>query len=470
MKNINKLYKNFLSLTFGEIVSKVLVFFSVVYLAKVLGAEGYGTVDFIIAILSYFLLFVNAGFDTFGAREIARNHVEAKRYVSNIVMIRLIIALICYFILSGIIVCLPKTLEFKKIFFLYGFTLFSFAINLKWVFIGLEKTKAVAISLILYQTLFVTSIVLLINDRSNLIHIPIIHLSAEIFVALFLIAVFVKKYGLFLPKIDIPFWMSILRQSLPLCITMVVGMINYNFDIIMIGFIKNEESVGWYSAAYKVVLLFLAVCASYFSVILPSVSRYYNRALDGLRERIGISIRFTSAIGVPIAFGGAILAYPIINLIYGTEYSNSVPVLRLLIITVFIIILRINYRVLLIGLNKQTLDLKCVSFSLVVNVVLNLILIPLYGLIGAAIATVCSELVCFILAYFYVRKYIIHIPFIKNLVKPTFSAIIMSGALYFVKEMSLFISLTVGICSYSIVLALLKGITRDDLRTILRKA
>lgn len=465
----NKLLNNFLSLSFGEIVSKLLAFGAVVYLARILGVEGYGTIDFIVCILSFFLLAVNCGFDIFGIREISRDKDQAKKYVSNIITIRLILAIICYLIITGIIIFLPKSLEFKKIFFLYGLTLFPFAFNLKWLFIALEKTKLVSLCLIFNQVIFIFCVILLISNRNQLIQIPLIQLGAEGFVALGLIAVFVKQSGCFVLQIDLSFWKEILKQSLPLCLALVVSQLNYHFDIIMIGIIKNEEFVGWYSAAYKILIFFVVMNATYFTVILPTVSRFYNRNLNELKGHMARSIKFTSLIAIPIGFGGTLLAKPIINMIYGIQYTNSIIVFQLLIWSIPIHIIRANYRVLLIGLNKQTLDLKSISYGLAVNVTLNLILIPIYGLLGAIIATISSGMVALFLAHRYVNKHLVNVPFMTHLFKPVFSASIMSVVLYAVKGMPLFVSLPIGVCTYFIVLFLIKGITREDIKLVLQE-
>ena len=84
MSTTRRILKNFVSLSFSQIVTKALGLVSVAYLARVLGAEGFGKIGFAQAILAYFMLLVNLGLSTLGTREVARNREEISRYVNNI--------------------------------------------------------------------------------------------------------------------------------------------------------------------------------------------------------------------------------------------------------------------------------------------------------------------------------------------------------------------------------------------------
>jgi O-antigen/teichoic acid export membrane protein len=232
----------------------------------------------------------------------------------------------------------------------------------------------------------------------------------------------------------------------------------------------NEQAVGLYSAAYKIVIFFISINIAYFSVILPVVSRFYKNNLDELKEHMKKSMKLATLFAIPVGFAGTLLAKPIIHMIYGSQYTNSIMVFQFLVWVIPLIVIRSHYRVLLVGLNKQTSDLKILSLGFAINATMNIILIPMYGLLGAAIATLCSETVILIYAHRFTKHHIIGIPFIKYLVKPIFSAVIMSAVLYGIKEINLFILLLTGIFTYFGVLFLTSGITRNDIKLILQKA
>ena len=111
-------------------------------------------------------------------------------------------------------------------------------------------------------------------------------------------------------------------------------------------------------------------------------------------------------------------------------------------------------------------DLKMIGLGALVNVILNLFLIPLYGMMGAAVATILAESIILCLGYFYVKKLVIQCHVFKHLVKPTISSIIMILCLIKLAKQGLFMKLPVGIGIYFLVLLLLRGISFKDIQRL----
>ena len=164
MSTVRRVLKNFLSLTFAQIICNLLGFVAVAYLARVLGVEGFGSIGFAFAIASYFLLLNNLGFDTFGTREIARNKEKISQYVNNILSLKLFTSFIAFFLLLVFVLIIPKPTEIKKLILFYGLTMFSSALTVEWTFMGLEKMGIIAFSRILKQIFYLLFIILLVES------------------------------------------------------------------------------------------------------------------------------------------------------------------------------------------------------------------------------------------------------------------------------------------------------------------
>src|SRR5690606_8655238 len=104
------------------------------------------------------------------------------------------------------------------------------------------------------------------------------------------------------------------------------------------------------------------------------------------------SVRLTAVVGVGLGVGGSMLARPGFELLYGAQYLDSVLPFQILIWSVTLLFINRNFRVLLVSFDHQRYQLLVVASAAGLNVGLNLLLIPLYGLAGAAVATVLSEL------------------------------------------------------------------------------
>ena len=461
-----RVLKNFLSLSFGEVIARALSFLAVAYLARILGAEGFGALGFASAILVFFIIFVQNGFDTLGIREIAKGIADVKLYVQNIITIKLILSVISYGLLFIFVYFIPQPVKIKKIILLYGLTLFTFTFTLNWVFLGLERMQISAAGVIITQLVYVAGIFLFIKHQDQLLQVPIIKVSAEIVTLLFYLALFRKSFGMIQFRFNFPLWKRIFTEAFPIAFSAIVTGINYNFDLVMLGFMKGAAVVGWYNASYKVVLFILGIVTLYHLGVFPIMSRYYDQQRSDFENLASNSIRVTIIIALPIGIFGTLLAEPVMDIIYGNQYHNGIIPFQVLIWAIAIIIVRTNYKIILITANRQKDYMWLVIYASIINIVLNLILIPPFSLVGAAIATSISEATLLIMVYRKVSKSVIQIPFLSHLIKPAVSAIIMGLPLYLlsIKETNLFIAVFIGMGIYLSSLILLKTFSLKEIQ------
>jgi O-antigen/teichoic acid export membrane protein len=181
---------------------------------------------------------------------------------------------------------------------------------------------------------------------------------------------------------------------------------NYNLDSIIVGVMLGPGPVGWYAAAYKPVTACLALPVSYFLGLFPNLSRNYNENRKKFRSVLVRSLRLTTVFALPLGVAGTFLAAPAIQFLFGANYERSVPALQLLSWSAVLVTLRGNFRQGLNAAGKQKLDLACASSAVLLNVVLNLILIPYYSIYGAAAATVASEILWFGLSSYFFSRHV----------------------------------------------------------------
>ncbi|HEX4899607.1 MAG TPA: flippase, partial [Pyrinomonadaceae bacterium] len=417
-------FRNIFRLSVGDFVAKSLNFLAFVYLARTLGVEGYGVLEFALAILTYFLLFADGGLELWATREVASG-TDLRSLAARIVPLRFVLALASFCGLIGFLLVLPNYPGLRTVMILFGLTLFTQAVNLKWVFMGREEMPRVAIGLIIAQVVFAVAILVLVRSPRTILWVPVLRLTSDLAMAVYFGRLFVKLNGDLRLRFTLRKAGMALRSALPLGASHGLAFMSYNFDTILLGLLLTPAAVGLYSAAYKPVTVVLAMPTTYFIGLFPTLARTYTQDRDSFSAIANRSFGLAALCAVPLGIGGLFLASPIINFLFGPAYTSAVPVLQILVWSAALVILRGTFRQSLNGAGRAGLDLRCAGASVLLNITLNLLLIPRYGIIGAAVATLVSEVLWFSLAYYYFNRYISRLKLLPLLHQPVMAAIVM---------------------------------------------
>ena len=464
-----RIAKNFFSLAAANIIVSVLGLVVAAYLARVLLPAGFGMLALAMAIMYYFLLIPNLGLPLLGTRQAARDKDRIMQYASNIVTLRMALAFGSFCLLLLFSYLIEKPTEVKYLIILYGIGVFPFALQLHWLFQAIEKMQYIALGQTVGAGLYAVFIFVFVRTSEDLLAVPPIYAACMLFFpSLFLVLVFLRRFGLFRPQFDLSLWRALLRQALPMGFSFVMIQIYYNFDIVMLGFIKDDAEVGYYSAAYKVILMVLGVGLLYHQAIFPVLSNYYKTSLESLRRLLLASARIVVTIGLPLALGGTLLARPIMELIYGDEYSSGVIAFQILIWAVAVIWLSYVYGHSLLASDRQNRYAVMITIGAAGNIALNIALIPRYGLMGASIATLIAEVTVFGLMYREFSK-VTRVPFSRHLLRPVLACLGMGAVLHFCSALGVLLLLPIGAIVYFGLLWLVGGVTRDELKLIMEQ-
>ncbi len=465
MGSVRRTVKNLLSLSIAQLISQASLFLALVYLARTLGAADLGKIAFAQAVILYFTLTTNLGLNILGVREVARDRNNIDKYVSNILGLRLVLAVVSFSLLLIFVWVINKTSEVKYLIIFFGFSLFFSALLLEWLFQGVEKMGSISISRILNRFFYVALIFLLVRNSRQILIIPWLYTGGTLIASGFLLFAYVRRFGKLRLSFDFLFWKDMLRRALPMGAAFVMIQIYYNFDTVMLGFMKNDEVVGWYNAAYKIVLFIWAFIPIFMNVIFPLMSKYYKQSRRKLERLISSATRVMITVAFPLGLGGTFLAGPIITFFYGTEFSNGIIAFQILIWTVVVIAIRCTYEQSFLACDRGKRYLWGVMIGAGTNIVLNLFFIPYFGLKGAAVATVISEIV-FSLYMFYYFDLVSRTKILGFLLKPFLAASFMGLVLYYLKDVNLLLSILIGVITYSAAIFLLKGVTWAEVKEL----
>ena len=476
MNTVQRIAKNTAVLLTADIISKVLGFFYVMYTARYLGAEGFGVLSFAFAFAGIFEVFTDLGIRPLTVREVARDKSLAGKYLGNIAVIKIFLVIITF----GLIAITINLLDYPKqaikvVYFISLSVIFtSFTEMFYSIFQAYEKMEYQSMGQILSNVLMLTGALFAISQRFSVVGFASIYILVSAIVLGYAFTVCVWKFVLPKIEVDWSFWKPTIKEALPFALVGIFVVINQRIDRIMLSKMVDMTSVGWYSAAYNLVLMIEFIPAAFISSIYPLTSRFYS-SKEKLEFILRRGVRYMFALGLPIGVGTTLLADKIIFLIYGQEYAPSISALQIIVWSDVIIFVALLFNNLLVSTNKQILITKQVATVALLNIIMNLILIPKYSYIGASIATVMSSIIGFTILYYYISKegYSLTNELIHPCIKILIACSVMIIFIYFFKELNFFILIFFSASVYLTSLYLMKAFDDVDVdlfRRIFSKA
>ena len=455
-----RITKNFLSLSGGKVLTSIATFFTTIYLARNLHPEGFGEISFALIIITYFILISNMGLNTLGVREVAKAHNQLKRWIENIIPLRIFLSIISYFCLLIFVFFIPKPLELKALILLYGLSIFPMALFLDWAFKGIEKMEMVAIAQIIRVWFYLGLVLLLIKTPDDIMKVPILFFISFLSAVLFLWSLLRK--GEFIPQIDLKFWKYILKEAFPMGFSFIMVQIYYNIDIVMIGFMKGSKDVGWYNAAYKIVLFIVGFASLFGQSIYPKLSQLSKKDLMSTKRFITATHKIALLAGLPTAIILFILGPKIIISVYGANYQPSIFAFQILVWSIFTVFCNIPFAYSLLAFGKQKYYMYAVSSGAGVNIILNFLLIPHFGIIGASITTMISEFLVLSLFYAFFVRNIVYINFLEYSYKISLVSVIVGVITYFCR-FNIWLAFSCGTLAFFILVVILKIVTKEEI-------
>src|SRR5579863_204011 len=273
-----RVFKNYSFLASSYAVSRLLTFFSLVYIARRLGVELFGQINFAFAIFTYSTLLTHMGLMTFGTREVARHPNQIRQQVSEILSLRMALTLAAFILLCVFAYLIPLDSHLRILTVLFGISLFPTAALMDWAFKGVERMNVVGIIEILRAVPYLVLVLIWVKTPAQAVRIPIFFFLSAALAAFLGLALFARDYGSISPQVDLAFWKSAMRASLPLGLAFMLLQVYYLTDTVALGFLRGDVLVGWYSAAYKTVAFILVLGGLFFETTFPVVARYYKQA------------------------------------------------------------------------------------------------------------------------------------------------------------------------------------------------
>lgn len=397
--------KNFIYNTIYQILLVILPLITAPYISRTLGANAVGVYSYTNSVAYYFILIAMLGISNYGNRTIAsvrddkENLNEKFSSIYSLQFILFIIAIICYIIYSLFIAD-----ENNLIFLLQIFYVASGLLDISWLFFGLEQFKLTVFRNVVIKILTVISMFIFVKDSSDLWIYTLI-MSLGIFISQLYLWFYVKEFVTF-KKVRFKDIAKNIKPIIILFIPVIACSIYKVMDKIMLGNMSNYSEVGYYNNAEKIINIPMGIITALGTVMLPRMSNMVaNGENDKSKQYISLSVRLVTIISSAIAFGLMGISNVFTPVFFGEGFEPSAQIIYLLSITVFFIswanVVRTQY---LIPNNYDKIYVISTAVGGIVNLIINLLLIPKYAAVGAAIGTIFAEFSVMIMQVIAVRK------------------------------------------------------------------
>lgn len=407
--------KNYLYSICYQILIMALPLITSPYISRVMGVEGVGIFSYTYSIVSYFMLFSMLGVANYGNRAIAQVR-DSKEEVSfrfwsiySLQIITGIISLSLYFILINNFD--QKYIDVLKVLSL---SLISSILDINWLYFGFEQFKLTISRNIIIKIISVGLIFLFVKTKDDLLVYAFI-IGGSNLLSQIILWVFIKDYVNF-SKPSIESIVAHIKPNLILFIPVIAVSIYTIMDKIMLNRLGDIRSLGLYENAQKITIISTGIITSLGSVMLPRMSNLYSKKENSLCDKyISISMEFVIILATGIAFGIAAIAPTFTPIFFGQEFSGSSSIMVLLSYATIPIawanVIRTQY---LIPNNKDKVYLISVILGAIMNLSINLILIPMYGALGAAIGTIVAEVSVAFCQTFWIRRNLSIMTYLKD--------------------------------------------------------
>lgn len=425
------------------------------YVSRVLSVENIGKYNFSNTFISYFALLATLGVNTYGVRECSKvrdNYEEASSVVSQIFTINIITTLFSYVVLATLLISVGSISAYKTCIVVFSTTIFFTTFGVEWVYKAYERFTFITIRTVVFKIVSLILIFIFIRDEDDYVVYAMI--TAFGTCAPYLIN-FIQSRKLCSIRLTRKMELKIHLKPLLVLSASALAVHAYNSaDTIMLGLLSNDYAVGLYTTASKIYLMAKSVLLSVLTVTVPRLTSLVNNR-EQFQSLIKKIVNVMNFIALPSMSGIILMSDEILFVIAGEEYVGaSIPLKILGIAIIFSMYAWISSECILVPNEKEKDSLISTSIAALLNIALNIFLIPIWSATAAAITTVVAE-ACVMIYCSVKAKKLIKVRFINNntvkeaigclgigivcyackllipiIILRLFSAIIISAALY----------------------------------------
>ncbi|KIX11020.1 flippase [Dethiosulfatarculus sandiegensis] len=456
--------RNLLFKSLGETLARVCFAALFIFTARIIGAGEYGRYSFAASLAALAQIGMDLGLNTLFVRDCARNPALIPKYAGNLLVMKLSLLSLMLTVILGF--CLFKGYPLED-------TALILAVTLAQSFWGLSDLGVAGFNALermdLDAMIKVTGRFAALLAAGSLLAagLGVWGLALGLLIANALAACLslykLKALKGFTPSWDPAFFKSLFKESLPLALTNIFILVYFRVDIVMMEAMgATFREIGWYAAGVRVIDAAAMVPAMAAAALLPVLSSLAQKSPRAMRKLYSQGQRLMLILGIPSAVGLWTVRQDITSLVYGPSFGPTGPVFIWLAPVLGLLFLNFLQMAMLTSQGRQRLLAWATGACVLVNVGLNLWLIPAYGFMGAAFATCVTEVVLFTQCSYFIGRGKGAVEILSTALRPALAAGIMGVGLWLAGDWHVLLVIPAGIIIYAAALFALRGLTKKE--------
>ncbi len=458
---MRKLVTNIISLLTSDLLNRTTTFVVYALVARYLGDFGFGQMSLALLLLYTFYVFAGLGLRIYITREVARDLSLTSRYLVNASVLVLGAALLSLGILGVFVFLMGYTPSTALLIMVVGLAIVPYALSSvnEAIFQAWEQMHLIAYANIPHNIVKVGATFALLAAGYGALEVGIA-LVASYSLTLTLAWLFtlrmVGRKGIQW-HVDFPFMRTTLIHVLPFLGLESVIAIWTSLNALLLSRFGNEVDVGYYNAAMQILVPINLVLYSIVMSIFPRMVREFDQHSSDLQRVYEDLIELLLIITLPAVVGLMLLAEPILLLLYGNaSFANATVILQIVAWSLVPLALNRALGQVLLATMQERITLRIVVINTIISLILGLILINLYGVVGAAIATLVTRLINLAQQYRPVSRVLGSVGLLKSSWKAALASMGMGIVLsIFADRLNLLLAILIGAVIYTTLLCLI---------------
>ena len=423
---------------------------SIAILTRYLGPEDYGRYTLALTYMQLFAVLADVGLFTIVVREISRDPERTERLVGNTLTLRLLLSAAAIALAALISLALPYDPDVRVAILLAGLPLLFGMLNSTFITVlqaRLRMGRAV-VGDVAGRAVSLAAVGLVV--ALDLGFLAVMGTAAAGALATALVTMLLTRgVAPVRPHADPRTWRRLLTMALPLGVALAVNELYFRADTLIISLYEPYEQVGLYTLAYRMLELTLVFGTVFLTTTFPLLSQAVAGDEPRARRQIQFSTDLFVVLGAPLIAGGLVLAPGLVELAAGSDFEDAATPLRILLAAGALAWINGVFGYALIARDRQLSALWLNGAALALNVGLNLLLVPRYGIVVAAVVTVASELLILVGSYVLMRRYFEFFPVPRTLLPAVIAAAAMGGLLWALDDAPVLLLVPLGAAVYA---------------------
>jgi O-antigen/teichoic acid export membrane protein len=449
----------------AKVIARLIALVTVLYIVRKLGPQNYGSFTVLVNLTAIVSVVLDLGFNVLFVREGARDHSQIQRYLRNVMSLRLLMSVVSFVLLAALVI--PLGLRDLLIPGFVLMVLTSYASLLRNGLYAVQQLGFEAAAVILESLVLLALVLYGGRTQQSVSYYVWAYAAQYAFSCVYFVAVLaLKRIAVIGWRFELPLLREWFWKGLPFALTFVLTIIYFRIDQPLVYVLQSKVAASYYGAAYKPIEALLFIPMTFLSIVFPVLSVYHRERPADMVDALSRFYKALLLMGWPISVGIFVLAQPLTPLLLGRDFGPSAPALRILALALGFAFVNNAFIGALNASDRQSSFTWAAGWSLLANVSLNLVLIPLFGFLGASWATVLTEIALGIVGWILTRRHVGRVPVFSLSWRVVLAGLVMGAAIFPLRNFSgveIAVPIVGGAVVYAAAVLLLRALTGEEI-------